>query len=76
MLPRQWVPRLRDLIPGSTNFYHIPPHLHTHVYPQHICILGSTFLLLSRSSPRQVCLMFPALRMRKVGAIVLVNRET
>lgn len=75
VLPRQRIPRFGDLVSRPANLDHVSPHLHTHVDTQHILILGSAFLLLPRRSPCKIRLMFPALCMSEIGAIVLMDCE-
>ena len=72
MLPRQRIPRLRDLIAWPPNFDHVPPHRHAHIHTKHVLVLRSPLLLLPRRSPGKIGLMFPTLCVSEIGAIVLM----
>ena len=75
MLPRQRILRLRNLIPRPSNLHHIPPNLHPHIHPQHIRILSLPFFLFPSCTPREVGLVFAALGVGQVRAIILVDGE-
>lgn len=66
MLSRQRIPRLCDLVPGSSNLHNVPPYLHSHVHTEHSRILRPSFLLLPRSSSRKIRLMLATLSMGEV----------
>ncbi|KAL8748354.1 MAG: hypothetical protein Q9184_007364 [Pyrenodesmia sp. 2 TL-2023] len=75
MLPRQRIPRLRDLVPRPPDLDHIPPHLHPRIHTKHVRVLCSPFLLLPRCSSSEVGLVLAALGVGEVGSIVLVHGE-
>ena len=75
MLPRQRIPCFLNVIPGPSNLHHVPPHLHTHVHAQQVRILRPPLFLLAGGAAREVGLVFAALGVGEVGAIVLVDGE-
>lgn len=80
MLSRDRIPRLRDLIPRSSNFdgvFPYPhmlsnhPNRHTGIRIDSSSI--SSFFLFPSSTTRKICLVLSALSMSEVGAVILVN---
>lgn len=76
MLPRQRVPRLRNLVTRSPDLDCILLHLHIHRRRKQGSILSLAFLLFAGGATGEVCLMLAALGVCEVGAIVLVDGET
>ena len=74
MLSCQRIPRLRNLIPRPPDLDHVPAHRHPQIHAQHR-IVGFSLLLLPRGPAGEVGLVLAALRVREVGAIVLVDCE-
>jgi len=73
MLSREGISNLRDLVTRPSNLDHVPPHGHGGGRERPVAI--SAFLFLARGTARQVGLVLPTLRVRQVGAIVLVDGE-
>ena len=74
-LPRQGIPRLRNLVARPSNLDHVPPHLHAHIHAQQVGVLRPAFLLLPRGPPGQVGLVLAALGVEHVGPIIFKKNE-
>jgi len=74
ILARNLVADLRDLVARPADLDHVAPHRHVGE-ARYYAIAVSAFFLLPRCSAREVGLVFAALRVREVGAVVLVDRQ-
>lgn len=76
LLSRHGIPHLGDLVSGTTDLDRVLLHLHAHRTGHEGGFLVLALLLLPRRSAREVGLVFAALRVGQVGAVILVDGQT